>query len=111
MENYKYDIELINPIVQEIVNICNRNPNLNIKKVILFGPFAKYNYLKRSDIDLAVEWNDIRNSLDYFNFLDELNKIKTLRNFDILDITNKDLLSNNILNEVEKYGKIIYGKI
>ncbi len=77
----------------------------NIKKVILFGSRVKNTSKKYSDIDLAIVGNfDI-----LFTELikEELeNNIPTLLKFDCIDYNRIE--NQNLKEEIDKHGKIIY---
>jgi predicted nucleotidyltransferase len=77
------------------------------KKMILFGSYAKGNFRKDSDIDIAIVFTDYNNRID--------------RQFELMKLTrqidsriephpfreNEFELSNPIVNEIVKYGQEI----
>lgn len=95
----KYDIPAA--LEAEIIGLAQKN---NILKIILFGSRAKGNNTERSDIDLAVSGG----SIDNFTFqLD--NDADTLLMFDIVDLDKP--ITDELSNEIKKYGVTIYEKI
>ena len=73
----------------------------SVKKIILYGSRAKGLALERSDFDIAVTGD-----FDYFTLEEDLDNIRTLYSIDLLDLENcKDKL---LLEDIEKYGRIIY---
>ncbi len=80
----------------------------NIKDVYIFGSFAKDNYTKDSDIDLALVFENSKNSFDL-----DIELMKLTRDFDYIiephSFDVKDFNINNpIVYEIMKTGtKII----
>lgn len=95
----KYDIPAA--LEAEIIGLAQKN---NILKIILFGSRAKGNNTERSDIDLAVSGG----SIDNFTFQLE-NDADTLLMFDIVDLDKP--ITDELSNEIKKYGVTIYEKI
>ena len=90
-------------VLDEIVRICTKNSDID--KVILHGSRARGTNMEKSDIDIALEGRNI--DIEMLN--DEMNKIDTLLQIDLVDIGN---CKNELLkNEVEKYGVTLYSKI
>ncbi len=91
-------------ILKEIRNICAKYKN--IEKVMLFGSRAIDKERYNSDIDLAV--------IGEFDFLfcerlkEEFENIPTLLKFDVVDYNN--ITNQELINDVNKYGKVIYNK-
>ena len=68
-----------------------------VKKILLFGSFAKGTAHAKSDIDLAVY-----GAADFDTFAEDVRNIPTLRSFDIV---NMDHCRNRLLmEEIETYG-------
>ena len=91
-------------ILKEIRNICAKYKN--IEKVMLFGSRAIDKERYNSDIDLAI--------VGEFDFLfcerlkEEFENIPTLLKFDVVDYNN--ITNQELINDVNKYGKVIYSK-
>jgi predicted nucleotidyltransferase len=76
-----------------------------IKKIRLFGSAAENELTLLSDIDIAVEFDEITNK-EAFDF-----RIRISGNFsDRLDIQVYNTLPEKIKKEIDKYGKIIWKK-
>ena len=75
----------------------------SINKVILFGSRARGDNTERSDIDIAVYGGDY----DHF-YWDVKEKIHSLLMFDIVQAD--ELISEELKQEIEKDGVIIYEK-
>lgn len=78
-----------------------------IEKIILFGSGAENREKYNSDIDLSV--------IGDFDFLfcerlkEELSELETLLKFDV--ISHNDINNEELKNNIEKYGKIIYNRL
>ena len=75
----------------------------NVDKIILFGSRAKGTHRERSDIDIAVLGGDF----DGF-YWDIKDNAWTLLMFDIIDLSER--ISEELRQEIEKYGVTIYEK-
>ena len=75
----------------------------NVDKIILFGSRAKGTHRERSDIDIAVLGGDF----DGF-YWDIKENSWTLLMFDIIDLSER--ISEELRQEIEKYGVTIYEK-
>lgn len=85
--------------------------NYDLVKIILFGSYAKGNYSKDSDIDIAVVLKDYNNLIDI-----QLELMRLRRKFDSRiephPFREKDFdKSNPIVNEIIKYGQDINIKV
>jgi predicted nucleotidyltransferase len=92
-------------IVQEYADVVKAR--FDYKKIILFGSYAKGNYLEDSDIDVAIVFTNYDNRMD--------------RQFELMKLTrdvdsriephpfreNEFDLSNPFVNEIVKYGQEI----
>ena len=77
--------------------------NYSIEKLVLFGSRARGTNTERSDIDIAVYGGDY----DHF-YWDVKEKIHSLLMFDIVQAD--ELISEELKQEIEKDGVIIYEK-
>lgn len=91
----------VEEIIKEITNIARE---LNIS-AYLFGSFAKGMAHKTSDIDIAVECD----SLKFDEFEAEIEKIETLRKIDLVNINS--VCNEKLLEDIKKYGKVLFEKI
>ncbi len=96
----KYEFNLSEKIVNEIINICNNYSS--IKKVVLFGSRARGDNHGRSDIDLAIYFEGKSDS----HFLYDLSEIETLLKIDLTVIN--DNLDEKFLNNVKLEGITIW---
>lgn len=70
-----------------------------IKKIILFGSFAKNKPSRTSDIDIAISGD-----FDYYNLCERINnEIETLRSFDIVEYDHVTNTLKRKLTPMEKY--------
>ena len=81
--------------------------NYDLVKIVLFGSYAKGNYNKDSDIDIAVVLKDYNNLIDI-----QLELMRLRRKFDSRiephPFREKDFdKSNPMVNEIIKYGQDI----
>ena len=110
----KYDSvlpEIIKDDITEIVNSFSRSQfSENIKKIILFGSFAKKKYQPDSDIDIAVVVKnkpEKENLADYYLITDNVQRVT-----DLLFCTEEQLLSTkHVYSEILREGVIIYENI
>lgn len=91
----------IEQILSELVDKCIVN---GVTRVILFGSFAKGNASRGSDVDIAVDGD-----FDYFDLKDDIETIDTLRTIDLVDL--RTLRNKDLLEEIQRYGKVLYEKI
>lgn len=92
----------IKPIVLEEIRMLAQKHKIN--EVILFGSRARGDYWRASDIDLAVQGGDIVNFA-----LDVEENTSTLLQYDIVNYSEK--ISEELRNEIERDGVILYEKI
>ena len=101
---------IVNDIVKIVENFSHSNFADNIKKIILFGSFAKKNYQPDSDIDIAVVVRikpEKKFLVDYYLATDN-----TQRDIDLLLCTEKQLLSGKyVYSEILRKGIILYENI
>ncbi|GAA0800931.1 nucleotidyltransferase domain-containing protein [Faecalicatena orotica] len=87
-------------VLEEIIDLAKF---YDLSRVILFGSRARGDYLKKSDIDLAVEGKNI---VDFALDVDE--KTDTLLQYDIVDMSKAD---EELLKNIRKDGITLYEKI
>lgn len=83
--------------------------NINVKKILLYGSYARGDFNQKSDIDIAIIVDSIEE-----DFLETETTLYRLRR-DVDDRIEPVLLEENndksgFLDEIKKYGQIIYEK-
>lgn len=94
----KYDLP--DRVLKDISSFALKS---SVKKVILFGSRAKGTNTDRSDVDIAVYGGDF----DSF-YWDIREKAHSLLSFDIVDADRG--ISDELKEEIERYGIVIYEK-
>lgn len=87
-----------------IDEICRLAEEYKLKKVILFGSRARGDYMRASDIDLAVCGGDITGFA-----LDVDEETSTPLKYDIVDLNR--VVQKELLKSIETEGKLLYEKI
>ena len=78
----------------------------NVKKAILFGSYAKGYATDRSDVDIYVESG--LHGLKFFGLLED---VVTALGKDVDLIDERQIKKpSKIMDEIQKYGVVIYGK-
>ena len=82
--------------------------NLDVKRAILFGSYAKNNPTAKSDIDLVVDSEGKLLNIYFYGLLEDLIQ-KLQKDVDLFEISEiqKD---SRIYNDIQKEGIIIYEK-
>jgi predicted nucleotidyltransferase len=95
-------MQLDSELLKQIQSLCKKYPE--IKKLFLFGSFARGDASRTSDIDLCV---DGFATSERFNEFKEatMNSIATLKKIDVLNFHN---LPKHLLQSITEEGKIIY---
>jgi len=94
--------EIINDMIKNIKEeILNSKYFNNIKKIVLYGSTAENKRTFRSDIDIAVEFDNI-NSKEGTEFRIKMNHNKKI------DVQVYNLLPDKIKKEVDEKGKVLY---
>ncbi len=88
-------------VIKEIILLAEK---YGIVKVILFGSRARGDYHRASDIDLAVYGADVSGFA-----LDVEENTSTLLTYDVIDMGKT--LQAELLESIEKEGKVLYEKI
>lgn len=94
----KYDLP--DRVLKDISSFALKS---SVKKVILFGSRAKGTNTDRSDVDIAVYGGDF----DSF-YWDIKEKAHSLLSFDVVDADRG--ISDDLKEEIERYGIVIYEK-
>lgn len=109
ISRYNYDFDLkkggeikdkINQVKEDILNDILRK---RIKKIILFGSTVLNQRTFRSDIDIAVIFDNIelREATEF--------RIRILGNYNLdMDVQVYNILPDKIKKEIDKYGRVIY---
>jgi len=94
----------IDNIIQIITPILIKSP---VKRVILFGSYAKETNTPDSDIDLIIDSNGELKGIDFFALSAEIAKALPMKS-DIFEY--REIKPNSaIFNEIAKDGVVIYG--
>ncbi|MCL2321672.1 MAG: nucleotidyltransferase domain-containing protein [Oscillospiraceae bacterium] len=106
----------INHIKQDSFNVLNNFKNKEaIKKIGVFGSFARGDYTENSDIDLVIDYNYTKkdmfeDALNFFNFIDEIKdmfKNKYNKKTDIVEYAALKQRENRFLKK-EIEGEIVW---
>ena len=98
-----YQRDKINEIYRQIAHIGKR---FGVEKIVLFGSRARGTNQEKSDIDLAVYGYE-----KFFDFQAEVEeKVWTLLRFGMVDM-NRESISAELLDEINRDGVILYEKI
>lgn len=97
--------KLVEDYVKLVVN------NMVVKKIILYGSYARGDYRKDSDIDVAVVVP--KNSISK-NILDDMAKLFKLRRSISTDIEPVLLIdeedASGFLDSISEYGEVVYSE-
>ncbi len=95
--------------IEEISSLLNKMlKNRPVKKVTLFGSYAKNKASKNSDIDLVIDTN---NSLKGFKFIGLICEIEDYLNKKVDGFEQSEIIENSkIDNEIKKTGVVVYEK-
>lgn len=94
-------------IKNKILNFVRdlKKDNLPIKKVMLFGSYAKGTSHKHSDIDLCVISPKFKDFVDDTQYLFIKRKDNTIPNIEPIGLSPKDFTQPSMLTrEIKKYG-------
>lgn len=75
-----------------------------IKSLSLFGSYARNEADDESDIDICVEKGKLRSLIQYFAFVNELERILGCH----VDVITTDIEDREFLNQIEKERVILY---
>jgi predicted nucleotidyltransferase len=93
-----------NIILEYIANHKFELAKYDIKKIGLFGSYARNNQSRESDIDFLVEYNKGKKTFD--NYIYTLDFLEQSFNKEI-ELITKDAVSKNILTNIEKEIKYV----
>lgn len=88
----------VEEIIERVTNIAHK---YNVRRLDLFGSFARGTQNARSDIDFIIYGCE-----DIDAFESEIEKIPTLRKIDIFNYD--EVCSENLREDMDKYGKQIF---
>lgn len=99
------DIKVLDDIQikQSVVEIIAKY--LPACKIILFGSRATDSHKNTSDYDIVIQGKTKILSTIYFDIVDELDKLPTLKKIDLSDYYN---LNSDFRNTVQKQGVVLY---
>jgi len=94
-------------ILEYLKEIKSELQSDGISKIALFGSFSRNEENSYSDIDIAIEKEiNYLNNRSAYDYLTEINKIKTLirkkfhRNSDVFDLASNSAMKNTILKDI-----------
>ncbi|MBS3083883.1 nucleotidyltransferase domain-containing protein [Candidatus Pacearchaeota archaeon] len=107
---YKDEFELkhgakIKEIIKDVVGDIKKDILFyKVKKIVLFGSTAIGKRHLGSDVDIAVEFDEIteKNAFDF--------RMRILKYFDKLDVQVYNVLPDKVKKEIDKEGKVLYEK-
>ena len=95
----------ITEIKQRLFPIFNKH---NVKKVVIFGSYARDEATTQSDLDLLVDTDDNTRGLKLFGILGE---IKDVLKLDVDLIVQRMVIENSAIDiEIKNTGVLIYEK-
>lgn len=103
------DKETVKKLVEKYANLVVNNMVVN--RIILYGSYARGDYRKDSDIDVAVV---VPKSSISKNILDDMSKLFKLRREISTDIEPVLLIdeedASGFLESISKYGEVVYSR-
>lgn len=95
--------------IENYIKVIKKN-KIQIKKIILFGSYAKNNQRQYSDIDLAIISNEFKNDVigSMMKLLKLTNKVSD--RIEVIAFTEEELKNkyHPLIGEIKKSGQIIY---
>ncbi len=88
----------INNIIDEFVNEVNKTLGNRVKKIILYGSYARGDYNKSSDIDIMI-LTDLKDDEIYENFV----KISDIA-YDIEEKNNFDITLSPLVKNIDRFN-------
>ncbi len=92
----------MHPSVKAVVD--NIAQHEKVEKIILYGSRARGDNTERSDIDIAISCPEAK-GWDWFDIKDLADEAPTLLEIDMVNI---DEISEELKNDIDKYGIIVY---
>ena len=96
-------VKIMDEVLQQIQQIAIK---YKVEKIVLFGSRARGDHSPVSDYDIAVFAKDLF-PVDKACFWAEIEEINTLKKIDLVFVDEN--LPDQLLNNIEKDGVIIYG--
>lgn len=95
--------------VKNFIDVLKHN-NIDVKKLILFGSFAKKNFHRDSDIDLAVISSQFGKNITAEMMLLSKLSWKVSDRIEAIPLSEEylKLKYHPFIGEIKKYGKVIY---
>ena len=77
-----------------------------IKRMSLFGSYARGDAKDDSDVDICIDKGELQSLLQYFSFVEELEKILSCH----VDVVTTGIEDKSFLSEIQKEGVTLYEK-
>lgn len=91
----------VNEIKEKVTPVAK---SFGVKSVSLFGSYARGNADAGSDVDIYIEKGKIKNLIQYFMFVNELEKILECH----VDVVTTGIEDQNFLMSIQKEGVLLY---
>lgn len=91
----------LNEIKKDIIDISKK---YGVKKVVLFGSYARNNQNKNSDIDLRIDRGKIKGLFELSGYRLDLEEKLNMK----VDVITTESLDDNFLDEIKKEEVVIY---
>ena len=91
----------INEIREKVTPVAK---SFKVKKVSLFGSYAKGNAKTESDVDLFIEKGELKSLIQYFMFVSELEKNLECH----VDVVTTGIEDKEFLRNIQKEGVLLY---
>ena len=89
-------------IYEKIIKILSK---YNVKIISIFGSFSKDEETRESDIDILVEFNEVKSLYDLVGIEMEIKEEIGLK----VDLVTKDSVSPYLIDTIMNEAKLIYG--
>lgn len=91
----------VNEIKEKVTPIAK---SFGVKKVSLFGSYARGNAKEESDVDIFIEKGELKSLIRYFMFVTELEKILECH----VDVVTTGIEDKEFLKNIQKEGVLLY---
>ena len=91
----------VNEIKEKVTPVAK---SFGVKSVSLFGSYARGNADAESDVDIYIEKGQIKNLIQYFMFVNELEKDLGCH----VDVVTTGIEDKDFLIKIQKEGVLIY---